>query len=439
MSNALAIATVTTALAQIVRTAAQSVVNGADVVTGRPDPNATPGHRIHLFLYQVTPNGAMRNNDLPTRSSDGKLVMRPTVALDLHYLLAFYGIETELETQRMLGAVVRDLHTHPVLTRQMIRNAVDSQPFLKGSNLTDGLEQVRFTPLAISLEEMTKLWSVFFQTPYALSLAYQGTAVLIESEDPTQRALPVLSRGDKDQGVTSLLGPFPVIENAYFGMTKDPILKSRPLSLPAAQLGLAVIVSGRNLEGEDVILRFRHSRSDLRNSLDQQLVNDIVVTNVDRSATELKVVLPQPGAGTTQSDWAPGVYTATVVQKQSGGARDRTSNSLPFALSPVIAAIEPGTTIPRDTQGAATITVTCWPRVHPGQRAVLLLDGREILGQIDSGSPDKVIFIVENATVVDKELIRLRVDGIESVPFNRVDTPPPTRFEFDTKQRVTIT
>jgi hypothetical protein len=56
MSNALAIATVTTALAQIVRGAAQSVVNGADVVTGRPDPNAAPGHRIHLFLYQVTPN-----------------------------------------------------------------------------------------------------------------------------------------------------------------------------------------------------------------------------------------------------------------------------------------------------------------------------------------------------------------------------------------------
>ena len=64
MSNALAIATVTTALAQIVRTAAQSVVNGADVLTGRPDPNASPAHRIHLFLYQVSPNGAMRNSDL---------------------------------------------------------------------------------------------------------------------------------------------------------------------------------------------------------------------------------------------------------------------------------------------------------------------------------------------------------------------------------------
>ena len=175
MSNALAIATVTTALAQIVRGAAQSIVNGAEVVTGRPDPNATPGHRIHLFLYQVSPNGAMRNNDLPTQSSDGKIVTRPTVALDLHYLLAFYGSEADLETQRMLGAVVRDLHARPILSRQMILDAIASQQFLSGSNLADAIEKVKFTPLVVSLEEMSKLWSVFFQTPYALSIANQGT------------------------------------------------------------------------------------------------------------------------------------------------------------------------------------------------------------------------------------------------------------------------
>jgi hypothetical protein len=439
MSNALAIATVTTALAQLVRTAAQSVVNGAEVVTGRPDPNATPAHRVHLFLYQVSPNGAMRNNDLPTRSSDGKLVARPTAALDLHYLLAFYGSETELETQRMLGAVVRDLHATPVLTRQMIRNAVASQNFLQGSNLADAVEQVKFTPLAVSLEELSKLWSVFFQTPYALSVAYQGTVVLIESEEPTQPALPVLSRGDKDQGVDTLLGPFPVIESAYFGLPQDPILQSRPLSLPAAQLGLAMIVSGRNFGGDTVLLRFRHSGRELRNSQNHELISEVPVTPVDRSATELKVVLPQPGAGTTPSDWAPGVYTVTVVDTRSGSPRESSSNALPMALSPIIAAIEPGTTIPRDAQGTATLTITCQPRVHSGQQAVLLVAGMEIVGQVDGGNPDKVIFVVENAPVVTNELIRLRVDGIESMPFKRVDTPPPTRFEFDPNQRVTIT
>jgi hypothetical protein len=431
MSNSLAIATVTTSLAQIVRAAAQSVVNGAEVVTGRPDPNATPGHRIHLFLYQVSPNGAMRNNDLPTRSSDGKIVTRPTVALDLHYLLAFYGSEADFETQRMLGAVVRDLHARPILSRQMIFDAIASQQFLSGSNLADAVEQVKFTPLVVSLEEMSKLWSVFFQTPYALSIAYQASVVLIESEEAAEPALPVLKRGDTDQGVNTLLGPFPIIESAYFGMPEDKILQPRPLSLPAAQLGLAVIVAGRNLGGETVLLRFRHSKL--------ELAQELPVASADLSEKELKVLLPQPGSGTSQTDWAPGVYTVTTVAKQSGTAHERTSNALPIVLSPIISMIEPGTTIPRDVQGTATITITCQPRVRSEQQAVLLLAGRETVGRIDTTDPDKVIFEMKNAPAVTNELIRIRVDGIESMPFKRVDTPPPTRFEFDANQKVTIT
>ncbi len=431
MSNALAIAIVTTALAQIVRIAAQSIVSGADVVTGRPDPGATPAHRVHLFLYQVSTNGAMRNNDLPTRASDGKPLMRPTVALDLHYLLAFYGSESDLETQRMLGAVVRDLHARPVLTRAMIQGAISSQPFLTGSNLADAVDQVKFTPLAVSLEEMSKLWSVFFQTPYALSVAYQGTVVLIESDEAAQPALPVLKRGDKDQGVDSLLGPFPLLESAYFGMPPDNILHPRPVSLPAARLGLAVIIAGRNLGGENVLLRFQHSKLGMPRELS--------VSSADISAKELKVQLPQPGSGTSQADWAPGVYTVTLVQKRGGTARERTSNALPIALSPIIDVIEPGTTVARDAQGTATFTITCRPRVRNAQQAVLLLAGRAVAGQIDANDPDKVVFVVKNAPALNGELIRLRVDGIESMPFKRVDAPPPTRFEFDASQRVTIT
>ena len=34
----------------------------------------------------------------------------------------------------------------------------------------------------MNLEELSKLWSVFFQTPYALSIAYQASVVLIEPD-----------------------------------------------------------------------------------------------------------------------------------------------------------------------------------------------------------------------------------------------------------------
>ncbi|WP_419661812.1 hypothetical protein Dvar_22450 [Desulfosarcina variabilis str. Montpellier] len=431
MSNALAIATVTTALAQIVRTAAQSMVAGSDVVTGPPDPSGSPANRIHLFLYQVSPNGAMRNNDLPMRSADGKLVMRPTAAINLHYLLAFYGSGSDLETQRMLGAVVRDLHAKPLLTRTVIQDAISSQTFLTDSNLADAVEQVKFSPLAVSLEEMAKLWSVFFQTPYALSLAYEAAVVLIESELQTQPALPVLKRGDTDQGVDTLLGPFAVLEKAYFGMDQDPILRPRPISLPAARLGLAVILGGRNLSGEGGLLRFRHSRLDVSHELSPE--------PADVSAKELKIRLPEPGSGTSQTDWAPGVYTVTVVQNRPGTDRECTSNALPIPLSPIITAIEPGTTIARDDDGAATLTITCRPRVRAEQRTVLLVAGREITGTIDDDDPDKIVFVMEDAEAVTDAIIRLRVDGIESMPFSREDAPPPPHFVFDPNQRVSIT
>ncbi len=49
-------------------------------------------------------------------------------------------------------------------------------------------------PLSLSLEELSKLWSVFFQTAYTLSVAYLATTVLIEPTITFQRPLPVRVR-----------------------------------------------------------------------------------------------------------------------------------------------------------------------------------------------------------------------------------------------------
>ena len=91
MSNYLAIATVTAALQTKLIKAAE-VFDGAVVTTSRPNGNdgaVTPA--INIFLYQVIPNAAYRNCDLPTRRSDGHLAQRPQAALTLHYLLSFLG------------------------------------------------------------------------------------------------------------------------------------------------------------------------------------------------------------------------------------------------------------------------------------------------------------------------------------------------------------
>ena len=89
---------------------------------------------------------------------------RPRIGLDLHYLLTFYGSEAGFVPQRLLGSVVRTLHARPVLSRTQIQQALTAFPALQSSNLADDVELVKFTQLPLTLEELSKLWSVFFQT-----------------------------------------------------------------------------------------------------------------------------------------------------------------------------------------------------------------------------------------------------------------------------------
>jgi hypothetical protein len=107
---------------------------------------------------------------------------------------------------------VRTLHSRPVLTPDLIQAAI-ADPSLTSavgaSDLALQVERIKITPLQMSLEELSKLWSVFFQTPYALSAAYQASVVLIEAtERPTPPNLPVRQ---PSVGVSAAVAPPPVI------------------------------------------------------------------------------------------------------------------------------------------------------------------------------------------------------------------------------------
>src|SRR5271165_5603574 len=140
MSNSLAIATVTEALKNLLTSYLDfSEVTASNVSTLSPDAGAgiaNPG--INVFLYQISPNAALRNQDLPTRTQDNKLLRKPQAAVDLHYLLTFYGDYLSLEPQRLLGAATMALHANPVLSQAQIQ-AVQTG-FLADSNLSTQTE-----------------------------------------------------------------------------------------------------------------------------------------------------------------------------------------------------------------------------------------------------------------------------------------------------------
>src|SRR5437660_1857344 len=194
MSNHLAIATVTAALQELLQPAVSQAVGSAKVGFSRPDSSNQQTPLVNVYLYQVTPNPAYRNADLPTRRADTTLAQRPQTALDLHYLFTFHGNDDQLEPQRLLGAVANALNAQPLLSRQNIQSAITRNAFLATSNLADQFERIRFTPTSLTLEEFSKLWSVFFQIEYSLSAAYQASVVLIEGDDLPQEAPMVQAR-----------------------------------------------------------------------------------------------------------------------------------------------------------------------------------------------------------------------------------------------------
>lgn len=202
MSNHLAVAACTRTLAQLLDGPLTRDVEGAHARPGRPDgaagADADPETRV--FLYRVEPSTAAPAPPLPTRSTNGRIVDRPQLALTLNYLLGFVGNEAHLQPQQMLGSVVRTLTAHPLLTRADIEAMVaaalleDPEHPLALTDLADQPEVVRLNPLPLTLDELAGLWSSFFDSPYRLAVAYEARVVVLTAEETPTRALPVQSR-----------------------------------------------------------------------------------------------------------------------------------------------------------------------------------------------------------------------------------------------------
>jgi hypothetical protein len=241
VSNFLGLATVTAALRLELKHALDeealampgSMVHGATVTAVRPDGPATglPDHGVNIFLYHVTPNVARRNEDLPSRDTRGNLVQRPRAAVDLHYILTFYGSDGDLEAERLMGVVIRRLHERAILTKPIIESARTDpgSPYLADSNLADD-EPLRLTPETLSVEDLSKVWSILLQTAYRPSLTYRASVVLLESDAAPRTTLPVR---DYDVEVITLphlaiarvraAGQDPALRNEYAGRFDVPM------------------------------------------------------------------------------------------------------------------------------------------------------------------------------------------------------------------------
>jgi hypothetical protein len=388
VSDFRAIATVTEAL----RTRLQFEANGegfpGNVGTlESPDTmgKASTTPAINVFLYQVSPNAALRNADLPTRDSAGSVRQRPRAALDLHYIISTYG--TGFEPQFLLGIVVRSLHSTPFLTRKEINDASIATKSAFGSEV----DTVKFVPASISLDELSKIWSVFFQTKYALSTTYQASVVFIEGKEAATPALPVRAPHLR---VLPTLGP--VIDRVAPG--------------PTFVVGDTLQILGQNLRGDGTRVR----------------LGDALVATPAAENDVITVLLNEPplAAGVLRA----GISAVRVIQDvdfglPSGMRHAFESNVVPFVLAPKITAPLVFTPAPVPNPPPIIlpkVTVTVVPDVAAGQRLTLMLT------EIPGGLGHLFTFTTTAATtgaaqdinvpniVAGTYLVRVQVDGASS-------------------------
>jgi hypothetical protein len=400
MSNALAIATVTETLLQLLQARLDvSQVPGALVTALPPDsPSGLPNPGVNIYLYQVSPNPALRNADLATRAADGTLLRRPQTALDLHYLLTFYGDETQLEQQRLLGAVALALHAQPVLPRGLIQHVQDTTPFLSGADLAQQSELVRVTPTSFSLEELSKLWSFLLKIDYVLSAAYVASVVLIETDDP----VPPLPLPVQTMNILALPFREPVITQVLAAVAGTPIVP-----------GSSVALIGRNLDAPPP-----------PGGTTQVLFGGMVQTPASVSSTRIVAALP--------AGLAAGPQTAQIVQPLMLGDPPTphpagfSSGVAAFVLHPTIRADAlPGSFAITVETGVGSppgdaVVVTLDPVVRAGQRALLQLIGLADPATrplFDAGAiaadTDTIAFAVPGVAP-GAYLVRVIVDGAES-------------------------
>jgi len=404
MSQSTAIASTTAALFHLLSNA------GITVTTLAPNSvSAGSSDRINLFLYGTEVNPAFRNDPMPGALPPGQ-PGPPPLALVLRYLITAYGDNSDFSVHENIGKAMLVLHDNAILSKAQISGLIPD------AGLPEQYEKIKITPLPLSLDDMSKLWTSF-QTDYRLSAAYEVSVVLIESSKAIKSPLPVIKRGEQDRGPSIVPSPGPSISGFRY-----PNLK------PAANFGDIITILGEHLAGAGIKVRFQHPK----------LTEAIELTAEDASTEhELKVKIDAVADDAeVGSKWPAGFYQVSL-QVDLPDTPAWTSNTLSMALAPEILSVSPQTA----PAGAVPLTIESLPQIKQNQDVALvfsdqLIEVTAIAVPVDLTTPANLQFTIANAVArPEPYLLRLRIDGVDSIPVDfSGDTPA-----FDDSQKVAIT
>lgn len=396
MSNFLAIATVTATLSQLLESIKVDVP-GTQITTKPPDVinSEGPANRLNLVLYQITPNMTYRNEDLPTRNSKGELIKTPQLALDLHYLFTAYGADNDdLMAQQVLASAIRIVHENSIISKEIIRDAIKSRDKLKISNLDEQIEGIKITLQSMSIEEITKLWSSFFQTNYRISVPYQVTVVLLDSSLQPRPALAVKDR------------------MLYVVPMRQPFISKIEPQVVEKNVNAQIIVSGRNLKSVGVKI----------------LIDGSLIEPKTEDITNDTISLKIPSGLSAGIKHVQVMHPFVMGMPPTERAQGYQSNLAPFVLAPRVISITPQKVVV-----GKDMTIKFEPAAEPKQNITVLIGDAtlKITPRADGTDPiSSIIITVPNNFSTGKSFLRLRIDGAESILQTDDDSSSPTYMKF---------
>lgn len=419
MSNYLAIATVTATLQRVLQAAIQQDIEGSRATTLPPSglSTGTPEVGVNIFLYQVASNPSLGNYDSTPIRSKGSPSTR-LVALDLYYMMSCYGNDAELQPQRILGSIISTLADKRILTAELIRATCSDStfPFLSESNLADQAQQVTILPVDISLEDLSKAWSVFYQVPYVLSVAYRACLIIIEGRETLPRSLPV--RDISSAGIA----PFPASPYIEQVMVQDR--RFEPITI-----GNVLTIRGKNLQSQIVEIH----------------INDLVIMPTEVKDREITFSLSNTTSALLQS----GVQRLQVVHRLDSTSPLMTnaiaSNVLPFVLCPTILNL-----LVRDLKEvedrlrSAIVVLQLDVLVREKQQVVVALNEwtteSPSVYMFDHPSLPRATSMLEipiTNVKAGEYLVRIRIDGAES-KLDVDDDPDSLTYNWYNSPKITI-
>lgn len=392
MTNFRAIAGVSSTLRSLLR---DRMELGVDVSIAPPDVTITgmTGRRVNLYLYQVSENGFLKNQEIAGRGHPADYG-HPPLSLDLHYLVTSYGssedaVDADLEAQQILGDAMRVFHDHAVISEALHENDNPAGPLILDPTLVGEFERIKIMLQPATLEEFSKIWTALPEVNFRRSVAYQISVVQIESQRRRPAPLPV-----RERRVYALPLQTPHI---------DEIVRVPPFEgvrIAVAEAGDSIEILGRNLRG----------------AATRVTIDGVSVIPVALGPGRIQVVVP----ATTPSGVRPVHVVHDLLLAGATGQppvphRGVESNIVPLVVVPRFVSAAPN-----PAAAGAVVTVTVASAALARQEKTLLLGDFRVTAQpvpVDAAPSATVDFRLPtgvDAIPPATYLARIRIDGAES-------------------------